>query len=234
MQTANGKVLLITNQNPQTQLFVNYIHEKLKTSINVLSPYENIQELEKNPTIILLDADHLNEKIMQEWYSHLAEEENYKVAAFNLKDEDHAISLLSFLHLSGIFYRTDALDLICKGLESIFEGNLWMSRSLMTRIIEFLRKQQFNSYRPACGLTQREMEILNLLGSGFSNMEISENLFVSENTVKSHLYNIFKKIDVNNRIQAANWARQNLGAPPPLAALQKKKFNSIKLQEKPV
>lgn len=234
MQTANEKVLLITNQNPQTQLFVNYISEKLERPINVLPPCENIKSLEESSTIILLDADHINEKNMQEWYSHFLEAENYKVAAFNLKGEEHAVSLLSFLHLSGIFYRTDALDLICKGLESIFEGNLWMSRPLMTRIIEFLRKQQFNSYRPACGLTQREMEILNLLGSGFSNSEISESLFVSENTVKSHLYNIFKKIEVNNRIQAANWARQNLGAPPPLAALQKQKLNSVKFQEKSV
>ena len=72
-----------------------------------------------------------------------------------------------------------------------------------------------NSYRPACGLTQRELEIIGLLGTGATNAEIAEKLFVSEHTVKSHLYNIFRKIKVHNRLQAMNWARRNLFSVPP-------------------
>ncbi|MCP1365881.1 LuxR C-terminal-related transcriptional regulator, partial [Halomonas sp. BBD48] len=71
-------------------------------------------------------------------------------------------------------------------------------------------------YRPVCSLTHREQEIISLLGSGASNTEIADKLFVSEHTVKSHLYNTFRKIKVHNRIQAMNWARQNLGPLPPI------------------
>ncbi len=86
-----------------------------------------------------------------------------------------------------------------------------MSRELMARLILFYRKSQSNGFRPACGLTHREMEIISLLSAGASNQQIAEKLFVSEHTVKSHLYNIFHKINVRNRIQALNWIQKNLG-----------------------
>jgi ATP/maltotriose-dependent transcriptional regulator MalT len=52
------------------------------------------------------------------------------------------------------------------------------------------------------GLTARESEILYFLGKGYSNTEIGEKLFISENTVKFHIKNIYLKLDVKNRIQA--------------------------------
>ncbi|MGR5542983.1 LuxR C-terminal-related transcriptional regulator, partial [Vibrio campbellii] len=48
------------------------------------------------------------------------------------------------------------------------------------------------------------------LKSGGSNIEIADSLFVSEHTIKSHLYNIFKKLEVKNRTQAMSWAKKNL------------------------
>lgn len=60
------------------------------------------------------------------------------------------------------------------------------------------------------GLTQREVEILDLIATGFSNQQIADELFISPHTVKTHLHNIFKKINVKRRLQAALWAAQNL------------------------
>ncbi|BBI71022.2 hypothetical protein HAALTHF_09420n [Vreelandella aquamarina] len=111
----------------------------------------------------------------------------------------------------GVFYRNESLEVICKGIHALLEGELWMSRDLMARLILFYRKYQSNAFRPACGLTNREMEIISLLSAGSSNQQIADKLFVSEHTVKSHLYNIFRKINVHNRIQALNWIHQNLG-----------------------
>ncbi|WP_269448116.1 LuxR C-terminal-related transcriptional regulator [Marinomonas gallaica] len=54
------------------------------------------------------------------------------------------------------------------------------------------------------------MEILRCLQSGASNLQISEDLFITESTVKSHLYQIFRKLSVKNRLQAIAWANQNL------------------------
>jgi DNA-binding NarL/FixJ family response regulator len=59
-------------------------------------------------------------------------------------------------------------------------------------------------------LTSREIEILAMISLGNKNEAIAEKLFISQNTVKTHIYNIFKKIDVPNRLQASLWAAKNL------------------------
>lgn len=61
---------------------------------------------------------------------------------------------------------------------------------------------------PIEALTDRESEIILLLGNGLSNKEIARNVFVSENTVKYHLKNIYSKLRVSSRLQAINAARQ--------------------------
>lgn len=57
------------------------------------------------------------------------------------------------------------------------------------------------------GLSKREMEILGLLAQGHSNQEIAAKLFVSLSTVKTHIQNLFEKLDVKRRIQAVEKAR---------------------------
>ena len=232
MHKERERVLLVTDMNPQTSIFVEFITQKLTRPVDAVAPYDYQAAGQENATVILLDADHVDQATMQEWHNRVVDTSSTQLTAFNLQDEDHAAELLTFLHLRGVFYRSDPLDRICKGIDSLFAGHLWMSRALMTRLIEFFRKQQLNAFRPSCGLTQREMEILCLVSSGSSNGEIAGQLFLSEYTVKSHIYNIFRKIDVHNRTQAANWARQHLGAPPPLAALRNQKLEIRRLQGK--
>jgi len=58
------------------------------------------------------------------------------------------------------------------------------------------------------GLSNREYEVLQLLAKGYSNADISENLFLSLSTVKSHVSNLFVKLDVKSRTQAAEKAKR--------------------------
>ena len=58
------------------------------------------------------------------------------------------------------------------------------------------------------GLTEREMEVLQLISEGFSNQEIGEKLFISESTIKTHISNLFVKLDVKRRTQAVTRAKE--------------------------
>ena len=58
-------------------------------------------------------------------------------------------------------------------------------------------------------LTHREIEVLRLIAEGATNTEVSEKLFISPHTVKSHVIHIFNKLGVNDRTQAAVWATRH-------------------------
>ena len=97
----------------------------------------------------------------------------------------------------------------------MLDNELWFSREAMSA---FLLGKQNRPADPALveegqnELSQREKEILLMLAAGATNKDIAQKLFLSLNTVKSHIYNIYKKIDVPNRLQASLWAARNRGA----------------------
>lgn len=71
------------------------------------------------------------------------------------------------------------------------------------------KKKEAQRYRPEdLGLSKRETEVLNLLSEGYSNQEIADQLFVSLNTTKTHLANIYSKLGVSRRTQAVEKARK--------------------------
>ena len=132
----------------------------------------------------------------------------YLIALFNLPpgkgvEEDSVMS-----GIVGVFHQNDPINQFLKGVKAIFTGELWFSRDMMTRFV--LKKRDIFSNKAKDLLTQREIEILSLMALGAKNEDIAEQLFVSVNTIKTHIYNIFKKINVNNRLQAALWAAKNL------------------------
>jgi DNA-binding NarL/FixJ family response regulator len=66
----------------------------------------------------------------------------------------------------------------------------------------------------AAGLTDREVTLLEALTRGLSNKQISQELWITEQTVKFHLSNIYRKLDVSNRTGAVRWAHENGAARP--------------------
>jgi DNA-binding NarL/FixJ family response regulator len=66
-------------------------------------------------------------------------------------------------------------------------------------------------------LTRREVEILRLVAEGHSNAQLAQMLWVTEQTVKFHLSNVYRKLDVSNRTEASRWAQVHGLLPPPVA-----------------
>ena len=110
----------------------------------------------------------------------------------------------------GFFYVQDNIEQFERGILAIYAGELWVSRKIMTDYILEHRRPLLPLETDGTGLTKRESEILGTIAEGASNEEVAEKFFISPHTVKSHLYNIFKKVGVSNRLQAALWARRNL------------------------
>jgi len=115
------------------------------------------------------------------------------------------------LGVRGFFYVEDPIEQLPKGIGAIFEGELWVSREIATQFILDNKESPFRvTGKDQSILSRREAQILSLVAAGATNDEIAKKLYISTNTVKTHVYNIFKKIGVPNRLQAALWAVKNL------------------------
>jgi DNA-binding CsgD family transcriptional regulator len=112
--------------------------------------------------------------------------------------------------IRGFFYEHDPFDVIAKGVSAMFDGELWFPRRVMADYIIRNRHRRPSLEGQPLPLTSREQEILKLIAMGVTNEEIAGMLCISRHTVKNHLYNIFKKINVPNRLQASLWAAKNL------------------------
>jgi DNA-binding NarL/FixJ family response regulator len=103
-------------------------------------------------------------------------------------------------------------DQLLDMLEGIQRGEAAVSGSLAAKILNEFREPNQASYSPAASaLTNREIEVLELIVQGATNREIGLKLSLAEDTVKIHLRNILEKLHLENRIQAAVYAvRQGL------------------------
>lgn len=132
------------------------------------------------------------------------------IVLFNVAGNLNAEEELLRLGVWGIFYEDDPPGTLCRGVDAVRNGEIWSSRQIMSSCLVNFRRHQ-NEVPAGCfRLSGREQEVLRMVADGFGNNAIADKLCVSVHTVRSHVYRIFKKIDVSNRQQAAIWAARNL------------------------
>lgn len=107
----------------------------------------------------------------------------------------------------GVLSFREAPARVLQALELIAQGELWIPRAILAEA--FQRQRARHTSQPAVlpALTRREWQVLRGLLVAENNREIAARLGVEESTVKRHLYNLFRKVGVRNRLEALNWAR---------------------------
>jgi DNA-binding NarL/FixJ family response regulator len=214
-QDQNALIYIIGLSTVQNELLASFL-EKDTGCRFITGPLDNLDKIVKdtslNPSLILIDCIGIDAAGL--WSSIFAGNKSKAsqdlIALFNV-DPDAGIEREAVRKgIRGIFYLNDPMEIFPKGILDILRGELWYSRKIMSDFL--LKRGSFNKYSENAvnTLTFREREILIAIASGASNKELAADFSISLHTVKTHIYNIYKKINVPNRLQAALWAAQYL------------------------
>lgn len=105
--------------------------------------------------------------------------------------------------IQGCISREASPELLTKALAAVARGEIWTTPSVASRIISEFTTSHNHTTRDAesNGLSRREWEILALVAQGHRNKQIADQLFVSESTIKSHLYAVYKKLQISSRLE---------------------------------
>jgi two-component system, NarL family, nitrate/nitrite response regulator NarL len=130
-----------------------------------------------------------------------------RVIVLTAAEDDRDVVRAMRLGARGVVLKQSASDLLLKSIRKVNDGEIWLDNRMTAEVIDaFKKSSEAGQRREKPLLSDREKEIVQLVAQGFRNREIGEKLFISEQTVKNHLHNIFDKLGVSDRLELALYA----------------------------
>lgn len=125
------------------------------------------------------------------------------------EDKEYILKTLKLGARGYLLKDSSANDLI-EGIRKVAKGENYIQSSVADLVNASSNDETENeTIEKINSLTNREYEVLVLIAEGLNNKDIAERLYISEKTVKNHVSNIFKKLNLNDRVQAAIFAYKN-------------------------
>lgn len=173
---------------------------------------ERLQEVD--PDILLLDLTMPNLDGLATLQVLQQSNNKTKVIVLTASEDKNQFVQAMKLGCSGIVLKQTSPDLIVKSIRKVYGGEIWLDSHTTAAVMrQFASSVEGGGTGTGTGktrerspLSQREREIVQLVAQGFKNKEMAEKMFISEQTVKNHLHNIFDKLGVSDRLELALYA----------------------------
>ncbi|HSH36215.1 response regulator transcription factor [Schnuerera sp.] len=168
--------------------------------------------LEYNPNVILLDINMPNMNGIDVLRRLKDLGANSSVIMLTIHEDKEYLFETMKIGADGYVLKDSDADSLIKAIRDVYNGKTYIQPSVACMLVEGIGEidektnKELNKIRL---LTKREYEVLTLIAEGLNNRDIADKLYISEKTVKNHVSSIFKKIEVNDRIQAAIFAFKN-------------------------
>jgi len=160
------------------------------------------------PDVLLLDINMPKMNGLEVLYKIREKKINVKTIVLTVHTEIEYLLKAVDIGLNGYMLKDSDLEELKKAIVAVYEGETYIQPSMIpymnSKTTINTTDQEFID-----SLTRREYDVLKLLSVGMYNRDIGTKLEISERTVKNHISNIFKKINVNDRTQAAVFAIRN-------------------------
>lgn len=124
---------------------------------------------------------------------------NVQVIICTVHEDDELIFEALRAGASGYLLKRSSIEEILEALRQVLAGGSPMSPAIARRVVSSFRPRKSDDLN---SLSEREQKVLDLLGTGMTAKEIGEKLFVSANTVRTHIRHIYEKLQVRTRVEA--------------------------------
>ena len=122
------------------------------------------------------------------------------------------------LGVTGIVGTNQNVKVLVRAIRQVSEGSVWLNQKLIEHLVGGTLNGgngKIDEYSKVGDLTTRELEVVEMVGLGLNNKEVSKKLFISEATVRHHLSSIYGKLRVEDRLNLAIYAYQRGIVQPP-------------------
>lgn len=160
------------------------------------------------PDVLLLDINMPNMNGLEVLKELKARKSKVKVLVLTVHNETEYLMKAVDIGINGYVLKDSESAELKKAIRVIMDGETYIQPSLIPAL-NAKRLERNEDEEKIDSLTRRELEVLKLLAIGMYNKEVAEKLEISERTVKNHVSNIFKKLEVTDRTQAAVFAIRN-------------------------
>jgi DNA-binding NarL/FixJ family response regulator len=166
-----------------------------------------IKQLSTVPDIMLLNPEILKGHTLSRFIRSVQAKSPHTRVIYLLRKPLHDDAVISDMKtgIRGYVKITDSPAIIAKAIQSVQAGEIWAERRILEKGIAnpMLLPETLQSHVPGLPpLTNREMEVLTMVLQGASNREIADRSSISERTVKTHLYRVYRKLNVKSRTKA--------------------------------
>ncbi|MBM7581512.1 DNA-binding NarL/FixJ family response regulator [Caldicoprobacter guelmensis] len=190
---------------------------ELENDIEVIGEASNGKEViekavELNPDVILMDINMPIKNGINAIKDLKEKGCPAKIIMLTVHDDQEYLLEAIRTGASGYIMKDADVDHLLKAIRDVYRGETYIQPNLSGKLIKDFDRLNYYSVRKEFeqyNLTPREIEVLLLIADGKNNKEIANELYISEKTVKNHVSNIFKKLDVNDRTQAAIYVLKN-------------------------
>lgn len=163
-----------------------------------------------NPDIILLDLDMPRMGGKETLQNLLNINPDLNVLILTVSEDNDDLIQCMTLGAKGYLLKNINTDFLLDSIHKVYEGNNILSPAMISTLIDQFRPNEKKKDEDLYdSLTPREKEILAWLTKGISNKEIARFLSVSESTIKLHVQNILRKLNLHSRVQAAIYALEH-------------------------
>lgn len=164
------------------------------------------------PDVIMINLDFMGKLGIELTQKITKELPDSKILVLTIDTDQHRFYKIIKAGALGYMLRDTEPQLFTEAIRTVARGDAYIQPCLLSKLLAEFRQLTDDSrtvFPDQLGLTQRELEIVGYIARGKSNKNIAEKLFISEKTVKNHVSNILRKMDLEDRTQVAVYAYQN-------------------------